>query len=413
MNNNNNNTSLSTTTTALATTTNSTAGPRVRPPRRPDIVLEEDQWTDAIEAIIERDYFPEIPKAQSKLEWMDAVQSGDPARIRQAQLNIAQRRAGLRTPMTSARPAAASDTPWLTTHATPWRLDTGVSQVAPETNATAPPPQRLDAFLQQHTSEDNASFDAIIQSDAAVRAQRRAQRTQPAFSKAGPQPSAKRLTDGFGSTGQPSMALAPPRANPLNRSLHPGDPDARPELQLSTAELASRVAGPPKQIRASNTRFSSAGGDAMPPPPERDAAATAIPTTTTAAGARPAPEPQHGTSKTVYNYLDTPSMTPSGAPLMTWGDIQGTPLRLVDDADLDDGMPDVADAQGRRFRMPEVRKREVLARRMATGGGGGAPRGAMAGVAIGRPPSAVRGMCRGRAGGWYVVLYIQLDVFAV
>ena len=36
------------------------------------IVLDEDDWTDRIEAIIERDYFPDIPKLQNKLEWLQA-----------------------------------------------------------------------------------------------------------------------------------------------------------------------------------------------------------------------------------------------------------------------------------------------------------------------------------------------------
>lgn len=34
------------------------------------LVLEEDEWAQALEAIIERDFFPDIPKMQSKLEWL-------------------------------------------------------------------------------------------------------------------------------------------------------------------------------------------------------------------------------------------------------------------------------------------------------------------------------------------------------
>jgi hypothetical protein len=40
------------------------------PKRRNAIVLDEDEWTERIEAIIERDYFPDIPKLQNKLEWL-------------------------------------------------------------------------------------------------------------------------------------------------------------------------------------------------------------------------------------------------------------------------------------------------------------------------------------------------------
>ena len=108
-------------------------------------LLDEDEWTDRIEAIIQRDYFPDLPKLQNKLEWLQvssgvvlvhdrqcdrqlvvgqldeglsscrpavvdsllrlqAVRSGDPSQLQQAQLNIAQRRAGIRTPV-GATPA--------------------------------------------------------------------------------------------------------------------------------------------------------------------------------------------------------------------------------------------------------------------------------------------------------------------
>jgi hypothetical protein len=37
---------------------------------RAPVVLDEDEWTEALELIIERDYFPDIPKMQNKLEWL-------------------------------------------------------------------------------------------------------------------------------------------------------------------------------------------------------------------------------------------------------------------------------------------------------------------------------------------------------
>lgn len=40
------------------------------PKQKQPLVLDEDEWTERIEAIIERDYFPDIPKMQNKLEWL-------------------------------------------------------------------------------------------------------------------------------------------------------------------------------------------------------------------------------------------------------------------------------------------------------------------------------------------------------
>ena len=37
---------------------------------REQTLLEEDEYSDRIEAIIPRDFFPDLPKLQNKLEWL-------------------------------------------------------------------------------------------------------------------------------------------------------------------------------------------------------------------------------------------------------------------------------------------------------------------------------------------------------
>jgi protein DGCR14 len=44
--------------------------PRKLPAKPQQLVLEEDEWAEQLEAIIERDFFPDVPKLQSKLEWL-------------------------------------------------------------------------------------------------------------------------------------------------------------------------------------------------------------------------------------------------------------------------------------------------------------------------------------------------------
>ena len=47
--------------------------PPPRPKRKRETkVLDEDDWTDKLEAIIQRDYFPDLPKLESQLEWLEA-----------------------------------------------------------------------------------------------------------------------------------------------------------------------------------------------------------------------------------------------------------------------------------------------------------------------------------------------------
>lgn len=205
------------------------------------MVLEEDEWTSTLEAIIERDYFPELGKLQSKLAWlqvhmagreleaelsgrrclgregrqpvsapccqtawaalltclcpalsrMQAIRSGDAEQIRQAQLLIAQQRAGraggrpatgatplgapLFTPGGTAARAVAGDTPYIPVlppgpplhERRPATGGGGYGDGEGPEEAAAGlvpmPPVSLDAFLSAHTSEDNASFQEILE----------------------------------------------------------------------------------------------------------------------------------------------------------------------------------------------------------------------------------------------------------
>ncbi|MEW5316787.1 MAG: hypothetical protein WDW38_008137 [Sanguina aurantia] len=84
--------------------------------QKPLVALEEDDYQSRMSAIIERDYYPDVPKLQNQLEWLQAVNSGDPLAMRKAQLNIIYRRAGLQTPLAPGigAPAAATPGTWAT-----------------------------------------------------------------------------------------------------------------------------------------------------------------------------------------------------------------------------------------------------------------------------------------------------------
>lgn len=49
--------------------------PAPRPPKPKVKVLDEDEWTEKIEAIIQRDFFPDVPKLQNKLEWLQVIEN--------------------------------------------------------------------------------------------------------------------------------------------------------------------------------------------------------------------------------------------------------------------------------------------------------------------------------------------------
>lgn len=47
--------------------------------RRNPVVLDEDEWTEQMEAIIERDFFPDKAKLENKLEWLQVRDLQPPA----------------------------------------------------------------------------------------------------------------------------------------------------------------------------------------------------------------------------------------------------------------------------------------------------------------------------------------------
>ncbi|KAI9119251.1 hypothetical protein K1719_009926 [Acacia pycnantha] len=53
-------------------------------PHKNHAILDEDAYVAAIEKIIERDFFPDISKLRDRLDWLEAIKTGDPVQIRDA-----------------------------------------------------------------------------------------------------------------------------------------------------------------------------------------------------------------------------------------------------------------------------------------------------------------------------------------
>ncbi|KAA8524820.1 hypothetical protein F0562_011243 [Nyssa sinensis] len=327
-------------------------------PRKQSTVLDEDTYVATIEKIIERDFFPDIPKLRDRLDWLEAIRSGDPVQIRDAQLKIIERRRGkVLNSDTEGKTRTPGSTFFRTT--TPLELDKTPTVVNNEfpfvdesSDGSVDVSLTLDEFFRRYTSEDNDSFSKIIEKVNRKRKERYEYLTEG--EKEGVEliedVKRDRITDGYGTSNQPPSTLEGWKYTAKNLLMyHPSD---RGEAPLTEEERAERLKGLTKEISRPNTRFHGKMLDSRPK--EEDTVAVLY---TPVAGATPVPlsfsdregdklkrydledlrktpNPFYVESmkkaENGYSYVKTPSPAPGvdESPFITWGEIEGTPLRL-------------------------------------------------------------------------------------
>ncbi|KAF3479796.1 uncharacterized protein GIQ15_06772 [Arthroderma uncinatum] len=157
--------------------------------KRPPVALDEDDYTDALSHIVARDFFPGLLETQAQQDYLDALESKDKEWIATAGRRMAQvmtpgsqrRYAG--TSMTPDRERAPSVSNMATPGRTPvtnkntprgWKGDTPVSCATPGTVGSVATSSvnggvsskirnmGLGAFQQKYTSEDNESFNKVL-----------------------------------------------------------------------------------------------------------------------------------------------------------------------------------------------------------------------------------------------------------
>lgn len=142
--------------------------------KRPAKVLDEDVYSDALSHIIARDFFPGLVESEAQQQYLSALDSNNDDWIREAGRNLTQvmtpgpdgrRRHGRGTSFTPRRSTVAEETPRRWTGDTPGRTpmtEAGGDHFAPEETPEVDVNMSLGAFQAKYTSEDNESFNTLL-----------------------------------------------------------------------------------------------------------------------------------------------------------------------------------------------------------------------------------------------------------
>ncbi|EEP79305.1 conserved hypothetical protein [Uncinocarpus reesii 1704] len=353
--------------------------------KRPPKVLDEDDYTDALSHIIARDFFPGLLETQTQQDYLDALDSKDKQWIAAAGRRLSEvmtpgrqgrRGVSLSTPMRTQRP---EDTPRQWGGDTPISVSSAVSSsqttMTESTMKIDAANMSLGAFQAKYTSEDNESFNKLLDRQNEKRAEKYAwmwsgNKIPTARQIAYRRKESERLegqkriegsrelikTDLDARPARPD-AWKPKAENPL--MFTPSSVEDTHETVQQKAEAASRAG--PKRVLYHNTRvepISPASNDTLnapPPSPSISAIRDAI-------AGRPRPtdsEPGFTGGETPrvngYAFVDEDEPEPQPASVEPTSDDEDPHLRFLAAS---------ASSTPNPFKLQETRRREALHHRM-------------------------------------------------
>lgn len=318
-------------------------------------IISEEEYIENLSKIIQRDYFPDLEKLKIQNEYLDALASNDYIKIRQI-----FKRYQIKTPLPGRIPSPATfDTPLVTGQCDePQSSQRSRRSTASSTSSNKSVTARhtVDSYLDTYTSEDNQSFQEIIEAADKKLRQKYAvlfnaeESSKEQMEKSLALPS---ISDQF--QLEPSKNVETWTYKNQNALMY--NPDG---WQLTKAEQIE-MAKLRQEISRRNTRLSK-----NPFADQKSAIGDAIKAQAKFAGNKVGVDGKEISNDDMpqvggFSFVATPSPMPGVAesPLMTWGEIEGTPFRL------DGGDTPLHPSIGPSFRITETSKRENIALQLA------------------------------------------------
>ena len=321
-------------------------------------ILDEDTYIERMGEIIQRDFFPHLEKLKAQNDYLDALEQNDAKKMRELYEKYSS---GHPVPEREASPATFETPQRETTGANTPDLPSTSGRVESGKNVTQEERLSLDAYLSAHTSEDNASFEEIVaetelhrqakfawlykaeekSTALAIEASKKDLPIAGAFPEPRPfsldgwryknQNYIMYVPDGVELTPEEQIDMAKRKQSVVhdNTRLMTNPFNDRQNKDTIT-ELAKT------QSKVNDGKIGVDGKEVVRNPTPRINGFSFVPTT---------PSPRPGECE---------------SPLMTWGQIEGTPFRL-DGGDT----PLLKTGQGPSFRMAEPPKREKIALQLA------------------------------------------------
>ncbi|XP_075390280.1 splicing factor ESS-2 homolog isoform X1 [Tenrec ecaudatus] len=337
------------------------AAGEARPATSKQRVLDEEEYIEGIQTVIQRDFFPDVEKLQAQKEYLEAEENGDLERMRQIAIKFGSALGKMsREPLPPYVTPATFETPEVHTgpamgaHKPRPRGRGAEDGEAMEEEEKEPLPS-LDVFLSCCTSEDNASFQEIMEVAKEKSRARHAwlYQAEEEFEKRQQEnlalPSAEHQAIESGKAGVETWKY---KAKNSLMYYPEGVPD---EEQLFKK---------PRQVVHKNTRFLR---DPFSQALSRSQLQQAAALNAQHKQGKVGPDgkeliPQESPRVGGFGFVATPSPAPgvNESPLMTWGEVENTPLRVEGPE-----TPYVDRTPGPAFKILEPGRRERLGLKMA------------------------------------------------